>query len=101
MTKIRSSPRSLRSQRLRVEVVIPSSRGFIVVVVVGLLAILLTVGVGFISYTRSEVQAVAHIRDKVDVSDVAHSATDWIIANISRALFDANDLVRDDAFISN
>lgn len=64
-------------------------RGFLLIVVIGLLAVLLTVCIGFLSYTRGEVGSVATLRDKNDTNDVFYSAVDWSIANISADLMDA------------
>jgi hypothetical protein len=77
-------------------------RGFIVIVVIGLLAVMLSVGVGFLSHTRGEVRSVAHIRDKIDCSDLAESALDWTLGCIAQTLFDpVSGQVKEDAWISN
>ena len=59
-------------------------RGFLLLVVIGTLAVLLTVCVGFLSYTRGEMQAVANQRDESDTVDLVNSATDWTIASICK-----------------
>src|SRR5207302_2006970 len=59
------------------------------VIVIGVLAVLLTVCVGFLSFTRGEVQAVSSQRDKCDTMDVFHSALDWTLANICKDTMDA------------
>jgi hypothetical protein len=66
--------------------------GFILLVVIGILAVLLTVCVGFLSYTRGEVMAVQAQRNKTDCSDVFHSAVDWTLANICKDLMDAGGM---------
>jgi hypothetical protein len=65
---------------------IKRQRGFLLVVVVGLLAVLLTVCIGFLSYTRGEVGSVATLRDKNDTTDIFYSAIDWTIANVNSDL---------------
>ena len=75
-------------------------RGFLLMVVIGLLALLLVVCVGFLAYTRQETVSVAHIRDKADAADLAQSAIDWTIACIGVNLFDAAGQVRPGAVIS-
>jgi hypothetical protein len=70
------------------------SRGFLLLVVVGLLAVMLGLVIGFISYTRGETNAVATIRDKVDGMMLMHSALDWTVANISSGLFDNQNTPR-------
>jgi hypothetical protein len=74
--------------------------GFILLVVIGMLAILLTVCVGFLSYTRSEVQGVSFIRDKCDGNNVFISAKEWMIEQISNDLFAAGTY-KPDAIVSN
>jgi hypothetical protein len=64
-----------------------NERGFLLIVVIGLLAVLLTVCIGFLSYTRGEVGSVASLRDKNDTMDIMHSALDWTLANMSNDLF--------------
>ncbi len=59
-----------------------SSRGFLLLVVIGILAVLLTVCIGFLSYTRGEILAVSAQRNKSDVVDVMHTALDYTLANI-------------------
>ncbi|MCW8131911.1 MAG: hypothetical protein KIS92_16310 [Planctomycetota bacterium] len=59
-----------------------SSRGFLIMVVIGVLAVMLAVCVGFLSYTRGEVNAVATIRDKNDAADIMESARDYTLACI-------------------
>ena len=61
-------------------------RGFLLVVVIGILAILLTVCVGFLSYTRGEVASVSSQRDKNDTMDVMHTSIDWSLACICKDL---------------
>lgn len=68
----------------------PRRRGFLLLMVVGLLAVMLVLVVGFVSYTRTETQAVGTIRDKVDGMMLMHSVLDWTVASISTDLFDAN-----------
>ena len=68
---------------------VPMRRGFLLLVVVGILAVLLTLCVGFLSYTRGEVQGVASQRDKSDGLDVVHSAVDWTMAIISKDHLDS------------
>jgi hypothetical protein len=63
-------------------------RGFLLLIVVGLLAVMLTLVVGFVSYTRTETVAVATVRDKVDGMMLMHSALDFTIANMNSDLFD-------------
>lgn len=63
-------------------------RGFLLLVVVGILAVLLVVCIGFLSFSRGEMNAVATIRDKSDCNDIIESAKDWMLANISKDLFD-------------
>ncbi|MCW8129024.1 MAG: hypothetical protein KIS92_01445 [Planctomycetota bacterium] len=63
-------------------------RGFILIVVVGLLAVLLAVVVGFMSLTRTQVASVSHLRDKTDAMDLAQSSMDWAIANIANHVID-------------
>lgn len=72
-------------------------RGFLLLVVIGLLAVLLAICVGFLSYTRGETASVATIRNKVDVADIGISALDWTVANISNDLLDGTGTFRSDA----
>jgi hypothetical protein len=64
------------------------SRGFLLIVVIGVLAVLAVVCVGFLTYTRGELYSVAGQRDKCDGLDVAHAAIDWTLANICKDLID-------------
>src|SRR5687767_10327148 len=64
--------------------------GFLLLAIVALLAVLLVLCVGFLSYTRTEVRAVAHLRDKIDARDISQAALDFTIANISEYLFKAD-----------
>ena len=68
----------------------PSRRGFLLLVVVGLLAVLLIVVVGFLSFTRTELASVSHVRDNADSSDLMQSAMDWTLGNIGTYLFTYN-----------
>ena len=65
-------------------------RGFLLLIVVGLLAVMLTLVVGFVSYTRTETVAVATVRDKVDGMMLMHSALDFTIANMTADLYDVS-----------
>ena len=67
----------------------PIQRGFLLLVVIGILAVLLTVCVGFLSYTRGEVMGVTAQRNKGDTGDVFHSAMDWTLSNICHDLMDS------------
>ena len=62
-------------------------RGFLLMVIISVLAVLLAVCVGFLSFCRSEVNAVATIRDKNDCVDVMFSALDWTLGNIGNYSF--------------
>ena len=64
--------------------------GFLLLVVIGILAVLLTVCVGFLSFTRNEQLAVQAQRNKTDTSDVMQSAVDWTVANICKDLMDSS-----------
>ncbi|MCW8129043.1 MAG: hypothetical protein KIS92_01540 [Planctomycetota bacterium] len=66
-------------------------RGFLLVMVVGMLVLFLVLVVGFLSYTRGETEAVATIRDKNDGLHIFHSAFDWTVANICNDLLDSNN----------
>jgi hypothetical protein len=63
-------------------------RGFLLLVVVGLLAVMLTLVVGFLSFTRNQAEAVIHVRDRSDAVDLAQSAMDFTIANICARVID-------------
>ncbi len=79
-----------------------SPRAFILLVVVGLLAVMLGICISFISLTRTEVASVSHIRDKADLADLTVTAIDWTAANIQQALIDpATNLVKSNAVISS
>lgn len=80
-----------------------SSRGFILLVFVGLLAVLLALCVGFLSYTHGEVKSASTVRNKIDVQDIGDSALDWAIANICNDLLDSSNLFRagGDGIVSN
>jgi hypothetical protein len=75
--------------------------GFLLLAVVGLLALLLVLCVGFLSYTRTEVRAVTHQRDKVDARDVSQSALDWMLASISSHLIKADGTFDSTKYVSN
>jgi hypothetical protein len=66
-------------------------RGFLLLVVIGILAVLLTVCVGFLSYTRGEVMSVQAQRNKGDTIDAMRSALDYTLANITHDLMDSSD----------
>ena len=65
-------------------------RGFVLLVVLGVLALLLALCVGFLSFTRGEVNAVAHLRDKNDTADLCRAALDWTVASIALDLCSGN-----------
>jgi hypothetical protein len=74
--------------------------GFILLVVFGLLTVLLGITIGFISATRTETEAVAHVRDKSDARGLLWSAVDWVTGCIAADLinpatreFDASKIV--------
>ncbi len=76
-------------------------RGFLLLVVIGILAILLVLCLGFLSYTRAELGAVSHLRDKSDTFDLADSATDYIVAQVADWAVDpATQQFRPDRYIS-
>ena len=76
-------------------------RGFLLLVVIGILAVMLALCLGFLSYTRAELGAVSHLRDKADTFDIADSATDYLIANIADFVIDpATSQYRTDRYIS-
>jgi len=76
-------------------------QGFILIVILGLLAVLLAVCIGFLGLTRTEVNAVSHVRDKCDGTDMAAAAMDWALSAISEKLIDpATNTVKPDAIIS-
>ena len=62
-------------------------RGFLLMAVVGILAVLLTLCVGFLSFARGEVMAVATLRDKNDAMDLYESSKDYMLAAIANDLF--------------
>ncbi len=68
-------------------------RGFLLLVVVGIMAVLLVVCGGFLSYTRGEAHSVQTLRDKADCADIAQSAVDWMVANIGTDLFSGGNTV--------
>ena len=73
-------------------------RGFLLLVVIGLLAVLLSVCLGLLSVTRSETEAVSTLRDKMDGVNLYYSAVDWMAGNmvdslISGGKFDASKYV--------
>ena len=77
-------------------------RGFLLLLIVGLLAVLLVVIVGFLSFTRTELTSVAHVRDRADTSDLAQSAMDWTLGNIGGYLFDpATKMFDPTKYVSN
>ena len=79
-------------------------RGFLLLVIIGVLALMLTVCIGFISMTRGELQGVITIRDRADGLDVARSAVDWNIGIISQDLFGGGGQFKDSdpsAIVSN
>lgn len=65
-----------------------SRRGFLIMVVVGVLAVMLAICVGFLSYTRGEVNSVATIRDKNDGYDICVSAQDFMTGAIMTDVMD-------------
>jgi hypothetical protein len=67
-----------------------NKRGFLLLVVVGLLAVLMIVSIGFLSFTRGEVMAVNTQRNKGDTQDIMRSALDYTIANICHDLMDGS-----------
>jgi len=67
-------------------------RGFLLLVIVGILAVLLVICVGFLSFTRGEVNAVATLRDKIDTQDIYQSAVDWTVANIGKDILSGNSV---------
>lgn len=89
-----------RNMRATANLAAPRSRrGFLLMVIIGVLAVLLAMCVGFLSFCRSEVNAVATVRDKNDSMDVMFSAMDWTLGNIGAysfnggTNFDANKYV--------
>jgi hypothetical protein len=66
----------------------PRRRGFLLLLIVGLLSVLLVVIVGFLSFTRTELTSVAHVRDRADTNDLSASAMDWAIGNIANYVLD-------------
>ena len=72
------------------------TRGFLLIIVIGMLAVLLVLCVGFLSYTRTEIGAVANIRDKCDGFDIFQSATDYITGAITADLIDGSNKFKDD-----
>lgn len=75
-------------------------RGFLLMVVIGLLAVMLAICVGFLSYTRGEVNAVATIRDKNDGSDIMLSAQDLMLGVIMNDLMDGTGKMDSDKYLS-
>src|SRR5689334_25115181 len=61
-------------------------RGFLLLAVIGVLAVLLVLSMGFLLLTRSEVDAVENVRDKSDTRNMVMSAADWMISNIDQTL---------------
>jgi hypothetical protein len=59
-------------------------RGFLLLVVIGILSVLLALCIGFLSLTRAEVEAVSTIRDRTDSRNMVWTALDWMINNIVR-----------------
>lgn len=76
------------------------TRGFLLMVVIGILALLLALCVGFLAFCRGEVNAVATIRDKNDCLDIMHSAMDWTIANIANDVLDGSGQFDDGKYVA-
>ena len=68
----------------------PTGRGFLLLVVIGILAVLLTVCIGFLSYTRGEIMAVSSQRNKSDTQDLMRSALDFTLSNICADQMDSS-----------
>jgi hypothetical protein len=64
-------------------------RGFLLLVVIGVLAVMLALSIGFLSFTRAELNSVAHLRDKEHAADIFQSALNWTIAQIGNDLYDS------------
>ena len=77
------------------------ARGFLLLVIIGVLALMLTICIGFISMTRGELQGVLAIRDRADGLDVARSALDWNIGVISKDLFDTSGQYDNAKYVTN
>jgi len=74
------------------------TRGFLLMVVFGMIAVLLVLAVGFLTYTRAEVDSVATVRDKVDGTNIFYASLDWALSNAVNDLapggnFDSNAVV--------
>jgi hypothetical protein len=79
----------LRKHQTSAPYAVKHERGFLLIVVIGLLAVLLLLCISFLTFTRGEVTMVANLRDKTDASDLALSAVDWTIASIAHDLIDS------------
>jgi hypothetical protein len=88
-----ASPMAGKTQRLNRTL---PHRGFLLLVIVGILSVLLVVCVGFLAYARSEVSAVANIRDKTEGLDICESAVDWVVGNICADLLDGSNHFKTD-----
>src|SRR5437868_10377218 len=93
--------RNLNNQRSNLRRLRRSPHGFLLLIVIGVLAIILTLCLGFLSYTRGQLAAVSHIRDKADTFDIADSAVDYLLANVADKVIDpATQQFRNDCYIT-
>ncbi|HYF50695.1 MAG TPA: hypothetical protein VEJ63_14880 [Planctomycetota bacterium] len=63
------------------------ARGFLLLVIIGLLAVLLVLCIGFLSFTRAEVTSVAGLRNRTDCNNLVQSALDFTLARIVNDTF--------------
>jgi len=77
-----------------------SRRGFLLMIVVCLLGVLLMLCLGFLAFAHSEVNSVAHLRDKSDCQDLAQSAIDWMAGNIANELCSGGNTMDANRFVT-
>jgi len=63
-----------------------SRRGFIMLVLIGMLAVMLVLCIGFLSMTRSEVDSVSSLRNRTECNNAVLSALDFTLASITKDL---------------
>jgi hypothetical protein len=84
---------------IRLKISSQKSRGFLLLVVMGLLTLLLVLCIGFLVAVRSQTNAVMHQRNRTDLINIAYSGLDFSCAQISKHLFDSSDNVRTTRYV--
>ena len=76
------------SRTLRLGRTSVTDRGFVLIVVLGIMTTMVMLTVSFLALVRGQAAMVTHVADSARCDGAAWGAVDWLVANVSAQAFD-------------